>query len=182
MDINVKQLLNTPVWQMTGEQQYRLIQYALGNGSANNGVNTAMETNTPFAPKRTRIAGVILNKEIDVLTLGVYVIVLCLGKKWKLNVRGLASTLGISANKFRAAFSAFEKTGYLKRTRAHDKNGKFCGWDYTIGYEPITDIAKSPTPAHRLVNKAEEEETDKSLSTNQEQNQEIKSYGKQRYC
>ena len=71
MDINVKQLLNTPVWQMTGEQQYRLIQYALGNGSANNGVNTAMETNTPFAPKRTRIAGVILNKEIDVLTLGV---------------------------------------------------------------------------------------------------------------
>ena len=58
MDINVKQLLNTPVWQMTGEQQYRLIQYALGNGSANNGVNTAMETNTPFAPKCTRIAGV----------------------------------------------------------------------------------------------------------------------------
>lgn len=37
------------------------------------------------------------------------------------------------------------------------------------------------TPAHRLVNKAEEEETDKSLSTNQEQNQEIRSYGKQRH-
>ena len=68
---------------------------------------------------------VILNKEIDVLTLGVYVRVLCLGKKW--------------------AFSALEKTGYLKRTRAHDKNGKFCGWDYAIGYEPITDIAKTPT-------------------------------------
>ena len=37
------------------------------------------------------------------------------------------------------------------------------------------------TPAHRLVNKAEEEETDKSLSRNQEQNQEIISYGKQRH-
>ncbi len=37
------------------------------------------------------------------------------------------------------------------------------------------------TPAHRLVNKAEEEETDKSLSTNQEQNQETISYGKQRH-
>ena len=37
------------------------------------------------------------------------------------------------------------------------------------------------TPAHRLVNKAEEEETDKSLSTNQGQNQEIRSYGKQRH-
>ena len=88
---------------------------------------------------------VILNKEIDVLTLGVYVRVLCLGKKWKLNVRGLASTLGISADRIRAAFAALEKTGYLKRTRAHDKNGKFCGWDYAIGYEPITDIAKTPT-------------------------------------
>ena len=88
---------------------------------------------------------VILNKEIDVLTLGVYVRVLCLGKKWKLNVRGLASTLGISADKIRAAFAALEKTGYLKRTRTHDKNGKFCGWDYAIGYEPITDIAKTPT-------------------------------------
>lgn len=88
---------------------------------------------------------VILNKEIDVLTLGVYVRVLCLGKKWKLNVRGLASTLGISADKIRAAFAALEKTGYLKRTRAHDKNGKFCGWDYAIGYEPFTDIAKTPT-------------------------------------
>ena len=37
------------------------------------------------------------------------------------------------------------------------------------------------TPAHRLVNKVDEEETDKSLSTNQKQNQENKSYGKQRY-
>ena len=36
------------------------------------------------------------------------------------------------------------------------------------------------TPAHRLVNKVEEEETERSISTNQEQNQEIKSYGKQR--
>ena len=37
------------------------------------------------------------------------------------------------------------------------------------------------TPAHRLVNKAEEEETVKSLYTNQEQNQETISYGKQRH-
>ena len=104
---------------------------------------------------------VILNKEIDVLTLGVYVRVLCLGKKWKLNVRGLASTLGISADRIRAAFSALEKTGYLKRTRAHDKNGKFCGWDYAIGYEPITDIAKTPTSvkSERRKNRTSENDT-----------------------
>ena len=88
---------------------------------------------------------VILNREIDVLTLGIYVRVLCLGKTWKLNVRGLASTLGISADKIRAAFAALEKAGYLKRTRAHDKNGKFCGWDYAISSVPFTDMAKTPT-------------------------------------
>lgn len=58
MDTTVKQLLDTPVWQMTGEQQYRLIQYALGNGGTYNANNSAMDINTPYAPKRTRIAGV----------------------------------------------------------------------------------------------------------------------------
>ena len=58
MDTNVKQLLNTPVWQMTGEQQYRLIQYALGNGGPNSESNPAMVTVTPIASRRTRIAGV----------------------------------------------------------------------------------------------------------------------------
>ena len=59
MDTNVKQLLNTPVWQMTGEQQYRLIQYALGNGASRGEENaTMMPMDMPFAPKRTRIAGV----------------------------------------------------------------------------------------------------------------------------
>ena len=58
MDTNVKQLLNTPVWQMTGEQQYRLIQYALGNGGPNSESNPAIVTDTPIASRRTRIAGV----------------------------------------------------------------------------------------------------------------------------
>ena len=37
------------------------------------------------------------------------------------------------------------------------------------------------TPAHRIVDKVENENTDKSASTKQEQNQENKAYGKQRY-
>ena len=68
---------------------------------------------------------IIFNEGIDVLTLGVYVKVLCLGKKWKLNVRGLATKLGISADKVRASLAALEKTGYLKRTRVHDEKEKF---------------------------------------------------------
>jgi hypothetical protein len=58
MDTNVKQLLNIPVWQMTGEQQYRLIQFALGNATPNAASNSTMAPDSPFAPKRTRIAGV----------------------------------------------------------------------------------------------------------------------------
>ena len=58
MDTNVKQLLNIPVWQMTGEQQYRLIQFALGNVTPNAASNSTMAPDSPFAPKRTRIAGV----------------------------------------------------------------------------------------------------------------------------
>ena len=58
MDTNVKQLLNIPVWQMTGEQQYRLIQFALGNGAPNASSDSTMALDSPFIPKRTRIAGV----------------------------------------------------------------------------------------------------------------------------
>ena len=59
MDINVKQLLNTPVWQMTGEEQYRIVQYALGHGAPHGEANpTMIPVDMPFAPKRTRIAGV----------------------------------------------------------------------------------------------------------------------------
>ena len=59
MDTNVKQLLNIPVWQMTGEEQYRIIQYALGHGAPHGEANpTMIPVDMPFAPKRTRIAGV----------------------------------------------------------------------------------------------------------------------------
>jgi len=58
MDTNVKQLLNIPVWQMTGEQQYRLIQFALGNATPNASLNSTMAPDSPSVPKRTRIAGV----------------------------------------------------------------------------------------------------------------------------
>ena len=88
---------------------------------------------------------VILNEDVDALTLGVYVKVLCLGKKWDLNVKGLASVLHVSADKIRACFSTLEKTGYLRRTRSQGARGRFDGWDYELSSEPLTDIAKTPT-------------------------------------
>lgn len=88
---------------------------------------------------------IILNEDVDALTLGIYVKVICLGKKWDLNVRGLAAKLGLSPDKIRASFAILEKTGYLRRTRVQGAGGRFVGWDYEISSEPLTDIAKTPT-------------------------------------
>lgn len=88
---------------------------------------------------------IIFNETVDPLTLGIYVKVLCLGKKWELNVKGLASTLHVSADKVRASFSILEETGYLRRTRVQGTNGHFSGWDYEISSAPLTDITKTPT-------------------------------------
>ena len=88
---------------------------------------------------------VILNERVDALTMGVYVKVLCLGKKWELNIKGLAALLHVSADKIRASFSILEEAGYLRRTRVQDANGRFSGWDYEVSSAPLTDIAKTPT-------------------------------------
>ena len=88
---------------------------------------------------------VIFNDRVDPLTLGIYVKVLCLGEKWELNIKGLASVLHISADKVRASFAILEETGYLRRTRVQGAKGHFLGWDYEISSEPLTDIDKTPT-------------------------------------
>lgn len=81
---------------------------------------------------------IIFNNEIDVLTLGIYVKVLCLGKKWEMSVDGLAKTLNLSVAKIKAAFSLLERSGYLKRIHIKDEQtGRFLGFDYHIGSEPF---------------------------------------------
>ena len=84
--------------------------------------------------------GVIFDKEIDALTLGIYVKVLCLGKEWELNVQGLAKTLNLSEAKIKAAFSRLERAGYVKRIHVKDeKTGYFLGFDYHIGHDPFPE-------------------------------------------
>lgn len=88
---------------------------------------------------------IILNKQVDALTLGVYVKVLALGKNFELNVKGLASILKLSEDKIRKSFSVLESTGYLRRSRSQGEHGHFSGWDYEIASTPFTDIAILPT-------------------------------------
>ena len=84
--------------------------------------------------------GIIFNRDIDALTLGIYVKVLCLGKEWELNIQGLAITLNLSDTKIRTAFSLLERAGYVKRVQVKDeKTGYFQGYDYHIGFEPFPE-------------------------------------------
>lgn len=87
--------------------------------------------------------GIIFNKEIDPFTLGIYVTVLALGKKWELNITGLASYLGITDAKIRRAFALLESAGYLRRRRVQDESGKFRGWDYEIGELPLSELSEN---------------------------------------
>ena len=82
---------------------------------------------------------------VDYQTLGVYVIVLALGKKWKLNIQGLSTYLQIGTDKVRSIFSKLEEAGYLRRYRVQGEDGKFTGWDYEVSSVPFADMANLPT-------------------------------------
>lgn len=86
---------------------------------------------------------IIFSDDVDALTLGIYVKVLCLGRKWELNVHGLANNLDLSVAKIKSSFAKLEKTGYLRRKRVKGAAGRFVGWDYEISSEPLTDISKN---------------------------------------
>lgn len=91
---------------------------------------------------------IIFSEDVDFGTLGIYVKILALGKKWQLNIEGLAKVLKISADRVRRAFSVLEGAGYLRRSRSQGDDGKFTGWDYEVYYTPVTvstDTPESPT-------------------------------------
>lgn len=105
---------------------------------------------------------IICDEDIDIQTLGIYVKVLALGTKWKLNVAGLASHLGISEPRIRRAFGELEQRGYLRRVRAKNAAGRFSGWDYEIGIEPMekpdaenTDVGENRSSEKPNVGKTE---------------------------
>lgn len=105
--------------------------------------------------------GIILDKEIDPFTLGIYVKVVALGKEWELNISGFASYTGITETKVRKAFAQLEKEGFIRRVRVKDvRTGHFIGWDYEIGIDHFpedqrTDIAKTRPSENPNVGKTE---------------------------
>ena len=87
---------------------------------------------------------IILNKDIDCLTLGIYVKILVLGKKWQLNIKGLSSYFDISDMKIRKSISLLEKEGYISRKAVQDeKTGKLAGWNYTLHAIPLEESKRT---------------------------------------
>lgn len=86
---------------------------------------------------------IIYDKEINVVTLGVFVRIVSCSKDWNLNIKGLASALGLSDRKTRECIVLLEKKGYLKRVAVKNENNKFIGWDYEIYNIPIEEELRS---------------------------------------
>ncbi len=82
---------------------------------------------------------IIYNQEVDALTLGIYVKILCLGKEWELNIKGLSSVLQLSDARIKVALSKLEKVGYIKRVHVQGQDGRFIGFDYHIGATPFPE-------------------------------------------
>ena len=81
---------------------------------------------------------IILNNNIDCLTLGIYTKILVLGKKWQLNIKGLSSYFGISDTKIRRSISLLEREGYISRKPIQDEaTGKLSGWNYILHAKPL---------------------------------------------
>jgi len=83
--------------------------------------------------------GIIFDRSVDPLTLGIYVKILVLGKEWDMNVKGLGKAFGVSDTKIRTALSIMERAGYLKRVRTKGEDGRFTGFDYHVGSTPFPD-------------------------------------------
>lgn len=86
---------------------------------------------------------IIENKNIDCETLGIYTRIIVLGLKWKLNIKGLSTHLGVSDTRIRKSISALEQEGYIVRTAVRGEGGKFFGWDYKILPTPIEESKRS---------------------------------------
>lgn len=108
------------------------------------------------------------NDNIDCQTLGVYAKIVVLGKKWKLNIKGLSTHLNLSESKIRKSVALLEEEGYIKRTPVRNERGQCLGWDYSvfptsIPMEERSKAGKSTTstdyPENRVVGKPSCRET-----------------------
>lgn len=88
---------------------------------------------------------IIRNTEVDLLTLAIYVKVLYFGKKWNLDIKGLAKAVGKSEQIVRRSINVLEREGYVRRVAVRDdSSGRMQGWDYFVYSEPLPEEERTP--------------------------------------
>lgn len=117
---------------------------------------------------------IIFNQEIDPLTLGIYVKIIALGKKWELNIGRFASLMNMSEDRVRKAFAKLEAAGYLRRERARDEHNRFIGWNYEVSTIPFSDMEVSRHPENPDVGNFRNTENSGVYNRDNKDNRDIK--------
>ena len=117
---------------------------------------------------------IIFNQEIDPLTLGIYVKIIALGKKWELNIGRFASLMNMSEDRVRKAFAKLEVAGYLRRERARDEHNRFIGWNYEVSTIPFSDMEVSRHPENPDVGNFRNTENSEVYNRDNKDNRDIK--------
>lgn len=117
---------------------------------------------------------IIFNQEIDPLTLGIYVKIITLGKKWELNIGRFASMVNMSEDRVRKAFAKLEAAGYLRRERARDEHNRFIGWNYEVSTITFSEIEISRHPENPDVGNFRNTENSGAYNRDNKDNRDIK--------
>lgn len=92
-------------------------------------------------------------KEMSLKAKGLLSLMLSLPDGWDYSIAGLATLSKDGKDGVNSGLSELEDFGYLVRTRAFDKNGRFAGYNYDIYEQPQTPCAENPYTEKPLTEK-----------------------------
>lgn len=78
-----------------------------------------------------------LMEKYDPLTVGIYCKIIVMSSKCNLNIKFIASALGVSKAKARSTIVFLESEGYIKRVPVKNENGHMKGWQYFVYPEQL---------------------------------------------
>lgn len=84
-----------------------------------------------------------LMEKYDPLTVGIYCKIIVMSSKCNLNIKFIASALGVSKAKARSTIVFLESEGYIKRVPVKDENGHMKGWQYFVYPEQLPEDERS---------------------------------------
>ncbi|WP_172135573.1 helix-turn-helix domain-containing protein [Adlercreutzia sp. ZJ473] len=84
------------------------------------------------------------NKSLSLKAKGLMSQLLSFPNNWEYSIAGLSALSKDGKDAVRSGIEELEDAGYVVRTQAHDDEGRFCGYDYTIYEIPQNNTAPAP--------------------------------------